>query len=136
MSAADVIRSIAETLEVTAESESDGTWTLPVTLSDDLVDGGEADAILVSLYTESIDWGPALGAEVLLARATVGELDESDPLGILHEGGASWFARLYVDEESRLISEAALPLTAPQDCLVQMIQEVADLCGALLRDDD
>lgn len=130
MSIDEAVAAIAARLGITAERESDGTWTLAVPASDVVADdANEGDVVLVSVYADTVDWGPAEGTGVLVARADAGDIDVDDTeLSLLGEPASMWFARLYADDSRALFAEAAVPLRdGDVACFCQAVQEVADL---------
>lgn len=125
----EAVATVAARFGITPEREADGTWTLGVPASDEVANAEEeGEVVLVSVYADVVDWGPAEGLEVLVARADAGDLgSEEDGNALLVEPASMWFGRLYADESGALYAEAAVPLSGDPGSFAQAVQEAADL---------
>lgn len=128
---------LAERLKAELDTEEDGTYTVLLAAEDDY-------EFPITLYAEELDDGPADGRTVVLLRAAAGDLedsDDSDLAGLLRVSAHTWFARLYLEEETdSFVVEAALPFDGlTEDLLEQAAHEVIELAMAaddVLDDDD
>lgn len=103
--------------------EDDQTWTVGV-------EAPEGERVLVTLYGDDIDEGPAAGSPVLMMRAAAGESDaDADLQELLLVGAGTWFARLYFEAETdTYVAEAALPMAGMTEAMLEQAAiEVAEL---------
>lgn len=129
---------LADRLKAELDTEEDGTYTV-------LLGGDDDDfEFPITLYAEDLDDGPAEGRTVVLLRAAAGDLadtDDPDLAGLLRVSAHTWFARLYLEEETdSFVVEAALPFDGlSEDLLEQAAHEVIELAMAaddVLDEDD
>lgn len=114
---------LARRMGVEPVLEEDQTYTVAV-------ESSEGEVVLITLYGDEVDEGPAKGAGVLMMRAAAGEgNDDADLQDLLMAGAGTWFARVYFEAESdAYVAEAALPLVGlTEPMLEQAAVEVADL---------
>jgi hypothetical protein len=127
----DLVARLASHFGCEPTTEEDGTVTVEIETS-------EGEPVPISVYADEIDEGPAVGGQVVMMRAAAGEdlddLDRDDLLELLMASSATWFGRLYLEEDTAsLVAEAALPLTGLRfEDLLQAAREVADLADACL----
>jgi hypothetical protein len=125
----DVVDALSARFGSEAVAEEDGTFTVEVETDD-------GDRVLVSVYTDDIEDGPAGGLTVLMLRASAGEEIDAveDPLALLEAASTTWFTRTYFESETTsLVAEAALPLDGISVPLVECAaQEVAELAVSVL----
>ncbi|MBI5831446.1 MAG: hypothetical protein HZB16_03940 [Armatimonadetes bacterium] len=103
--------------------EEDQTYTVGVEVP-------EGERVLVTLYGDEIDEGPAMGAPVLMMRAAAGgSNEEADLQELLIVGAGTWFARLYFEAETdSYVAEAALPMVGLTEAMLEQAAiEVAEL---------